>query len=702
MGTAMKQIAIYGKGGIGKSTISANISYQLSKGGLKVAQIGCDPKHDSTRLLLNGKSQRTVLEHINSGSKDAGDTVSIGKNGTICVETGGPEPGVGCAGRGILTAFNFMESNSVIDPDTDVMLYDVLGDVVCGGFAVPLRRKYANAVFIVTSGEFMSLYAANNVLKGIRNFDGNKSRVAGLILNMRGNEGEYEYVKNFADAVGLPIVTKVPRSPKFSQAESEGVTVSEKFPDSEEASAIARIADIIRGLLDGKGELHPALPLNDDELDMVAKGIKVVRNLDNLKKERTLAVDERNALRGCGSVVSCSCCMGIRDADIIIHGPKSCHYYFSSGMDGNIVFEGKASYLRCAADRIFCTDLTDYSSIFGGIKQLEALIEERIAAESKAVFVITTCVPGIIGDDVNGLCERMQEKYPDAVVLPIEADGILNGPGMNTREITLRKLFTLVRRDVPADGKSVNIIGYDDTPDKAMMRSDDTERLLSGLGLRINCRVLHENTLEEFRDIARGSIDLMFGYSVRNRQICRIMKEELGIPYWEEPMPVGMRQTEEWIESFGKSMGATEEQRSSLIASFRRDYDAFAERTRDRFKGMKAVLYIVTASDIDWLFEIMDILGIEATHIFSPVNNKWRQADEVRFAGRDIRMEFDMDFDDLRERVEEIKPDMVLGNVNTLCDLDIPHASMSTPRIGVRSMLERGERIIRMLEVSRL
>ena len=178
----MKQIAIYGKGGIGKSTVSANISYQLSGEGFKVAQIGCDPKHDTTRLLLGGKTQTTVLDHINSDSKNADDTISVGKNGILCIETGGPEPGVGCAGRGILTAFNFMENNKVISKDTDIMLYDVLGDVVCGGFAVPLRRKYANAVFIVTSGEFMSLYAANNVLKGIRNFDFDKRRVAGLIL----------------------------------------------------------------------------------------------------------------------------------------------------------------------------------------------------------------------------------------------------------------------------------------------------------------------------------------------------------------------------------------------------------------------------------------------------------------------------------------------------------------------------------------
>ncbi|MBO4568615.1 MAG: AAA family ATPase, partial [Candidatus Methanomethylophilaceae archaeon] len=257
----MKQVAIYGKGGIGKSTASANISYLLSKKGLKVAQIGCDPKHDSTRLLLGGKTQLTILDYLGSESgKDGKDVISKGKNGVICMETGGPEPGVGCAGRGILTAFDFIKENSKVPEDTDVVIYDVLGDVVCGGFAVPLRKQYANVVFIVTSGEFMSLYAANNVLKGIRNFDNGDSRLAGLILNSRGNENEYAYVKNFADAVGLPIVATIPRSKLFSTAESNGMTVSEMFPDSEETRSYGAVVDVIENEVKGVSALHPASP----------------------------------------------------------------------------------------------------------------------------------------------------------------------------------------------------------------------------------------------------------------------------------------------------------------------------------------------------------------------------------------------------------------------------------------------------------
>ena len=697
----MRQIAIYGKGGIGKSTISANISYQLSAEGFKVAQIGCDPKHDSTRLLLGGKSQTTILDHINSGTKDAGDTISIGKNGILCIETGGPEPGVGCAGRGILTAFNFINDNDVIDKDTDFMLYDVLGDVVCGGFAVPLRRKYADAVFIVTSGEFMSLYAANNVLKGIRNFDNDKCRVTGLILNMRGNEGEYEYVKNFADAVGLPIVAKIPRSMKFSEAEGEGVTVSEKFPDSDEYKAIGEIVKAIKGLDDRTTELHPARPLNDDELDLVAKGKKVVRDPDAEKKSRVLSVDERNTLRGCGSATSCVICEGIRDADIIIHGPKSCHFYFSCALDSRIVFENKAHYLRNASERIFCSDLDDHSSIFGGIKRLEKLILSRIEAGTKVIFVVTTCVPGIIGDDVEGLCERIESAYEGTKITPIEVDGILNGAYYQAHDITMRRLCTLVDKDVRPLNDHVNIIGYFDTSDKALMRVDDTTRLIEGIGLKVNCRILDDNLFSEFTQMKKGSIDVMFSYNVYNRQECMILEEETGIPWFPKALPIGMQETREWIREFGDLMNVPASKTEPLMESFEDDFRRFSEEYGGVFKGLRAVIYCPTATNLNWMFEILDVLGAEVTNIFSPTNSKWNNSDEVFFEDRKIEKEYDVNFDRLTERLEVIKPDMVLGLDQMLSRVGVPHFNFRHPRPGVRGIIEIAKRIVRMMEVSR-
>ena len=224
------EIALYGKGGIGKSTVCANLSAALALKGSRVLQIGCDPKHDSTRLLMRGEVLPTVLDYLRDSAGEEAVLEHVLGNGYLdvgCIEAGGPKPGIGCAGRGIISAFDFLEKKKVKD-SYDIINYDVLGDVVCGGFAVPIRREYADAIFLVTSGEFMALYAANNILRGIRNYDGDKHRrVAGIIFNRRMVAGEEERVERFAKAVSLPICAVVPRSDLFSRAEEEKRTVME-------------------------------------------------------------------------------------------------------------------------------------------------------------------------------------------------------------------------------------------------------------------------------------------------------------------------------------------------------------------------------------------------------------------------------------------------------------------------------------------
>ena len=266
----MRKVAIYGKGGIGKSTTTQNTVAGLVEMGKKVLVVGCDPKADSTRLLLGGLAQKSVLDTLREEGEDVelDDLRKLGYGGTWCVESGGPEPGVGCAGRGIITSINMLEQLGAYDPSEglDYAFYDVLGDVVCGGFAMPIRDGKAEEIYIVCSGEMMAMYAANNICKGIMKFaQSGNVRLGGLICNSRAVDNEREMIEELARKLGTQMIAFVPRDNDVQRAEINRKTVIEWNPTVKQADAYRTLARAI----DGNQMFVIPTPLAIEELEQL-------------------------------------------------------------------------------------------------------------------------------------------------------------------------------------------------------------------------------------------------------------------------------------------------------------------------------------------------------------------------------------------------------------------------------------------------
>jgi nitrogenase iron protein NifH len=264
----LRQIAFYGKGGIGKSTTSQNTLAALSDLGQKILIVGCDPKADSTRLILHAKAQDTILSlAAEAGSVEdleLEDVMKIGYKNIKCVESGGPEPGVGCAGRGVITSINFLEEEGAYE-GIDYVSYDVLGDVVCGGFAMPIRENKAQEIYIVMSGEMMAMYAANNISKGILKYANSGGvRLGGLVCNERQTDKELELAEALAKKLGTTLIHFIPRANVVQHAELRRMTVIEYAPDSAQADEYRQLAQKIHNNA-GNGTIPT--PITMDELE---------------------------------------------------------------------------------------------------------------------------------------------------------------------------------------------------------------------------------------------------------------------------------------------------------------------------------------------------------------------------------------------------------------------------------------------------
>jgi nitrogenase iron protein NifH len=265
------RVAFYGKGGIGKSTIASNVSAAFSNLGLKVLHVGCDPKGDSTRTLVGNKIPSVLrMIQMKDNNLEKNDILYRGYNGISCVEAGGPEAGVGCAGMGIKTTFEELQYLGILDETWDIEMYDVLGDVVCGGFSVPMKERIIDVIYIVSSSEFMSIYAANNIMKSIENFSTNSTPMfGGIIHNHRNLNYSDKTIQLFSEKSNVPVLDNIPFSKEIIISELEGKTVVERYPESQSCNIFLGLA---RKILENNKYCIPKA-LNENEMEAFSKVI---------------------------------------------------------------------------------------------------------------------------------------------------------------------------------------------------------------------------------------------------------------------------------------------------------------------------------------------------------------------------------------------------------------------------------------------
>ena len=730
------QIAIYGKGGIGKSTISANVSAALASCDKKILQVGCDPKHDSTRLLMNGREITTVLDYLRDtepNDYNLDDILFKGYRDVACVEAGGPEPGVGCAGRGILSTFKLIEDLGVREMHFDYTIYDVLGDVVCGGFAVPIRREYADRIYVVTSGEYMSIYAANNILKGIKNYDHGMKRVGGIIFNQRGIADEEGRVQRFAKAVNLPVCVHIPRSDEFAIAEQEGMTLTQRFPNSPIRGKFENLAnEMIRN-----SELFEANPLSDMELEETVLGFKVeVSNHVNGEKKlaqkngtyQTVASDlllakedtcnyksakkvteskvvekkdpksfiskgllYREPLHGCAYNGSIGVTIQIKDAISLSHGPASCAHMANNAITSigrRALFERGSVLAANIIPPLQSTDMDESVMVFGGMDLLRKKVENCLQQKPSAIFVTTSCTPGIIGDDLDHIIQMGTDACP---VVPIKADGDMAGDymqGVIMAHIEIAR--HLIDKRVEPKGNKVNIIGERSVGRNAEENHRIVEELIASLGLEVNCRFVKNTTVDEIRNFMMAEYNILSKDDYMGRMMKDFLEKEFGAKFFPHRLPVGFFETQQWLEGLSEIYNK-QNQFVALIDQKREEFQQRVDVLKPYLKGKRLVV-VMYMRNIDWLLETAFALEMEVLQI-----NLLNSCMDDRFTSRyaeDIKVVENYEFVNQGEDLLELKPDILLTNYNTstikgdfLCDT-IPYS----PSCGFFSGIELASR----------
>ncbi|XHH09092.1 MAG: nitrogenase component 1 [Candidatus Bathyarchaeia archaeon] len=719
----MRAIAFYGKGGIGKSTTLSNVIAALSVKGKKVLQIGCDPKHDSTRLLLGGFTQITVLEQLNTtGAVSLEQVMLTGYNGVKCIESGGPEPGVGCAGRGIIQTLQLLQDQGLDTSQFDYVFFDVLGDVVCGGFAVPMREGYADEVYIVTSGEIASLYAANNISKGLLRFSSRHGKLGGIIGNQRGIKNEREIIEGFAKRIGSEMVAFIPRSELVANAEFASKTILEFASDTELADVYRSIADQIESQ---KTPVTPK-PLSDAELDEFFRqycyGSKTAvsstvrqapvssppkQTLDvpanpelvpacqpDIAKLACTVKVNREPVQGCSLSGAFNVVSQLKDAVAIMYSPQGCSYIsFCTHLNHSSFLYSDSRYLT----NLLCTDMRETDVIFGGTKNLkETLNRLQKRFPAKTLFVITSCPAGIIGDDVDSVISSLSsDNYQ---ILHVTSDGVLGGDycaGVVNAYRLIAKEF--IDPTVFPQGDSVNLIGEQTLATTADQNFYAINQILEALDVKINCRFVRHTNLKEIKNFKKAKINIPFNHDPAVLDLTQFLNTAYGTETLNAPLPIAFEETSEFVRLVAKRFGK-ETLGEKVIKEAKEVYLNETVDLKKFFAGKKALIFNSYDSNIDWLISTLldldvEILKICESNLFYP-----KQRDSLKYIN--LKFETNYPIEKYGEAVSETRPDFVLtaGAIDMFSNVPCDTFPV-TPTYGFYSGLEYAKKLQLKLKI---
>ncbi|MDA2929947.1 AAA family ATPase [Acidobacteria bacterium AH-259-O06] len=698
----MTQIAVYGKGGIGKSTITANLSVALAEKGFRVLQIGCDPKHDSTRLLLHGFMQNTVLDQLKSKKPEEiylDEIMLRGYRGVCCIEAGGPEPGVGCAGRGIISMASLLKRIGLKKEEFDYIIYDVLGDVVCGGFGVPMRDGYADRILVVTSGEMMSIYAANNICKGIRNASHQRGKLGGVIGNARNVENEDVLIADFAGRVGSRMVEFFPRDELFRQCELKSQTVMEYAPDSE-------VADLFRGLADTIPQIPTVTPdpLSEERLENLlvgfyqqrkptatqarVAGIERKRGRSSLD-EKQEGDDSRNpgddpdfeayfkkpkpsagsaylsksvrnkepfhscALQGAFNVTS-----QVLDAISVMHSSINCsHIGFHAMLSVSKLHRLQKNSRSASVPQLFSSNMGETEMVFGGEKLLgQSITKLKSLLEPAAVFLINSCPAAIIGDDPVKVARLHASN--DCPVVAVKADGVNEGDyaqGMLNAYMALAE--ALIDNQVEPKKNQVNLVGEKNASTVVEENYSCILELLTALELEVNCRFVRQTSAGQIGEFHRAPFSLLVETDDTARTLQKFLQDQFSVNFIAAAPPIGLTQTQRWIEQIAHTYGK-QRQAERVIGAISSQYERSLAELKTVLKN-KRVLIFTYLQELDWLLETLADLEMSVEKLCL-----YNSCVKESFSSRLGEIAVETDYPGCRrdQDIEQYRPDLVLSN----------------------------------------